>query len=209
MREAYHEELDRFRARIGRLAELSELALGEATRALLDGDGELATKVVGQEESITRQHHQLDHDAVSLLARQQPVARDLRVVVAGLRMSADLERMGMLARHVAEIACHRSPDSPLPELTRVTLGAMATVAVRMAAAARSAIAFEDPEAATKLSIEDDEMDRLRVLLGEQTRQAGASTETAMDLALLGRFFERFADHTVSLARRVSFITGRG
>lgn len=208
MREAYHEQLDRFRSSIGKLAELTELALGEATTALLEGDGRLAAKVTGEEEFITRQHHQLDHDAVSLLARQQPVARDLRVVVAGLRMSADLDRMGMLARHVAEIAGHRSPEE-YPELTRVALGAMATVALRMIASARAALALEDPEAATKLTTEDDEMDRLEVLLDEQTRHAGPPTAIAMDLALLGRFLERFADHTVSLARRVSFITGGG
>jgi phosphate transport system protein len=206
MREAYHEQLEGFQARIGRLAELTELALSEATRALLEGDGKLAAKVTEEEEFITRQHHQLDQDAVTLLALQQPVARDLRVVVAGLRMSADLDRMGMLARHVADIARHRTPDT-LPELTRVTLDAMATVALRMAAVARTAIALEDPEAAAKLTAEDDEMDRLQVLLDEQTRQAGAATEITMDLALLGRFLERFADHTVSLARRVSFITG--
>lgn len=206
MREAYHEQLDRFRARIGRLAELTEVALGEATTALLEGDGELAAKVAGQEEFITRQHHRLDQEAVSLLARQQPVAGDLRVVVAGLRMSADTDRMGMLARHVAEIACHRSPDA-LPEITRVTLAAMATVALRMIAQARTAIALEDPEAAAKLTTEDDEMDRLEVLLGEQTRQARPPADIAMDLALLGRFLERFADHTVSLARRISFVTG--
>ncbi|HET6502892.1 MAG TPA: phosphate signaling complex protein PhoU [Amycolatopsis sp.] len=206
MREAYHERLGEFRARISELAELAEIAMVEATTALLEDDFSRAAKVTGQEGFITEQHHQLDADALVLLAREQPVATDLRVVVAGLRMSSDLDRMGTLARHVAELVERRHPGK-LPEFAQPAVLTMGELARRMAAGAREAIAAVDAEAASRLARDDAGMDRLRAMLAQQTVRARPDTATAMDLALLGRYYERFADHAVSLARRVVFITG--
>jgi phosphate transport system protein len=206
MREAYHERLGEFRARIGELAELAEIAMVEATTALLEDDFSRAEKVTGQKGFVTEQHHQLDADALVLLAREQPVATDLRVIVAGLRMSADLDRMGTLARHVAEIVERRHPGK-LPEFAQPAVLTMGELARRMAGAAREAIAAVDPGAAGRLAKDDAGMARLRAMLAQQTVRARPDTATAMDLALLGRYFEQFADHAVSLARRVAFITG--
>jgi len=209
MRKAYHEELAHFLARLGDLARLAEGSMVQATTALLDNDLELARKVTGEEDSIGRLHRLLDSDAVGLLARQQPVATDLRTIVAGLRMSADLDRMGALARHVAEIVEQRHPRPVVPEPLRPTIAAMGEVARRMAARARDAMASTDAQAARELDHDDDEMDHLEPTLREQllTGEPRVDLEAAMDLALIGRYYERFADHAVSLAGRVAFLAG--
>ena len=209
MRTAYHEELARFEARLGDLARLAETAMRQATDALLTTDRELASSVTAEEGSITRLHRLLDSDAVTLLALQQPVASELRTVVAGLRMSADLDRMGALARHVAETVQQRHVDPVLPEHLRPTAATMGEVAGRMAAKAREAMTTRDATAARRLERDDDEMDRLESLLRQQVLAGSPPVDlgTAMDVALLGRFYERFADHAVSLARRVAYLAG--
>lgn len=209
MRTAYHEELARFEARLGDLARLAETAMRQATDALLNTDRELASTVTGEEDTIARLHRLLDSDAVTLLALQQPVASELRTVVAGLRMSADLDRMGALARHVAEIV-QRHADSVVPEPVRPTIATMGEVACRMAAKARAAMAARDATAARQLDQDDDEMDGLEAMLRQQVvaGKPPMDLDTAMDLALLGRFYERFADHAVSLTTRVAYLTGR-
>ncbi len=209
MRTAYHEELSRFGARLADLARLAESELGQATQALLDNDILLAGRVTGGAPTIVRLHHMLDDDAVRLLARQQPVATDLRTIVAGLRMSADLERMGTLAAHLADLVEQRHPNPVVPESLRPTVATMGDIARRMAASAREAMANQDRTAVDRLERDDDEMDRLQAMLARQVidAQPPVGPQTAMDLALVGRYFERFADHTVSLARRVAFLAG--
>jgi phosphate transport system protein len=210
MRTAYHEELARFAARLADLARLAESALGQATKALLDNDETRAGKVIREGGAIGKLHRLLDSDAVGLLARQQPVAGELRRIVAGLRMSGDLDRMGALARHVAELVEARYPAPVVPEALRPTVTTMGEVARQMAAQAREAMATEDAAAADRLDREDDEMDRLQQLLRQQLLggEPPVGLGTAMDLALLGRYYERFADHAVSLAARVAFLAGQ-
>ena len=209
MRTAYHEELARFQTRLGDLARLAETAMRQATDALLNTDRDLARTVTGEEDDINRLHRLLDSDAVLLLALQQPVATELRTVVAGLRMSGDLDRMGALARHVAEVVQQRHPRPAVPEHLRSTLATMGEVACRMAAKAREAMATGDATAARRLDRDDDEMDRLEATLRQQVLagEPPVDLDTAMDLALLGRFYERFADHAVSLTNRVAYLTG--
>lgn len=209
MRTEYHEELAHFRGRLGDLAQLAETAIQQATQALLDNDIEAARGLTGQGETIARLHRLLDADAVTLIARQQPVASDLRTIVAGLRMSGDLDRMGALARHIAEIVERRHPNPPVPEALRSTIGEMGELAQRMAAKTREAMANQDPAAAGQLDEQDNAMDRLTATL-EPLILACARPVTlteAMDLALLGRFYERFADHAVALAARVAYLAG--
>ncbi|TVT15077.1 phosphate signaling complex protein PhoU, partial [Amycolatopsis rhizosphaerae] len=196
MRTAYHEELARFGARLGDLARLAETALGQATSALLDNDLSLARKVTADEGAITKLHHLLDAEAVTLLARQQPVAGELRTIVAGLRMSSDLDRMGAMARHVAELVELRHPDPVVPETLQPTVATMGEVARRMAARARQAMAAGDATALTRIARDDDEMDHLEAMLRRQVTHGDPrpSLDTAMDLALLGRYYQRFGDH---------------
>ncbi|TNC21308.1 phosphate signaling complex protein PhoU [Amycolatopsis alkalitolerans] len=207
MRTEYHEKLAQFQQRLGELARLAETAIGQATQALLNGDRELARTVTGGESAIMRLHRLLDTDAVNLLALQQPVASELRTVVAGLRMSADLERMGALARHVAEIVQQHETGPVVPDGVRPTLAAMGEVAGRMAADARKAMAARDATALRRLDRDDDEMDRLEAVVRQDVlaEVPPANLRTAMDLALLARFYERFGDHAVSLAKRVAYL----
>ena len=142
-----------------------------------------------------------------MLARQQPVATDLRTIVTSMRMSADLERMGDLARHVAKVARRRYPDSAVPATLRATLLEMGQVAERIVAKAGSVIASRDVALAVQLEQDDDEMDRLHRQLFAQLLGGNWSygMEAAVDITLVGRYYERFADHAVSVARRVVYL----
>ncbi len=204
---AYQAELTRFTDQLAELLALAETAVGRATTALLEADLALANEVVIETPEIQERHHRLDAEALSLLARQQPVATDLRTLVAGLRMSEDLERMGVIARHVAEIVRQRHPHHVVPACLNGTVGAMGAVAKRFAAEAHAVLETKDAEKALELESEDDEMDRLQESLYRQLLDAETKLDlqTAMNVAQLGRHFERFADHAVSVAKRVAFI----
>jgi len=149
----------------------------------------------------------VEENAFSLLSLQQPVAGDLRTVVAALRMVAELERMGDLSVHVAKVARLRVPDIAVPDEVRPTMERMATVAEDMVSRVTEVIASRDVEAAIALGRDDEEMDQLRrtsftELLGDEWSHG---VEAAVDIALLGRYYERIADHAVSVANRVIFV----
>ncbi|WP_112268244.1 phosphate signaling complex protein PhoU [Lentzea terrae] len=208
MREAFDAELARFRDQLAALAKDTKDAMTRATTALLDNSLAEAAGVVGDDDELVGLHHRIDQQALVLLARQQPVAGDLRTIMAGLRMSADLKRMATLARHIAELVTRRHPRPVVPSEVRQTVVAMGAVAVRLAGAAQDAVTTENVDAATALERADDVMDDLltslyRTLVVDHRWDV----ETAMDLTLLGRYYERFADHAVSVAKRVAFAAG--
>jgi len=142
-----------------------------------------------------------------LLALQQPVATDLRAIVTSMRMSSDIERMGDLARHVAKVARLRYPASAVPAELRSTILQMGQVAERIVEKAGSVIAARDVEAAHQIERDDDAMDDLhRELISHLTDGTWRhGTEAAVDITLLARYYERFADHAVSVARRVIWL----
>ena len=207
MRDLFHEELDAIGKQLVEMTRLAATAMSRATTALLDGDLKLAESVIEADEQIDDLRHDLEVRALDLLARQQPVATDLRTIVASLRMSADLERMGDGALHVAKIARLRYPTSAIPPELRATILQMGQVAERIVAKAGSVIASKDVAAALEFESDDDEMDRLhRDLFRQMLRKDWPhGVETAVDVALCGRYYERFADHAVSVARRVFFL----
>ncbi|NIJ11357.1 phosphate transport system protein [Saccharomonospora amisosensis] len=212
MRESYDShgaELAAFTNRLADLARLAEGAMNRATTAVVAGDAELARTVVAEEGTIVALHHRLDEEAVEMLAELRPVAGDLRTIVAGLRMSADLARMGAMARHVAELVPRMAPRPALPPVVLPTVAAMGETAQRLMAKVRAAMARHDTEAAYELDRDDDEMDRLVSSLYRDLLCAdhGLDVEAVLELTLLGRYYERFADHAVSLARRVLFQAG--
>jgi phosphate transport system protein len=207
MRDAFHEELALTSERLVEMTRLAGSAMARATTALLDADLTLAESVIAADEQIDTLQRELDETALDLLARQQPVATDLRTLVTGMRMSADLERMGDLARHVAKVARRRYPDSAVPPELRATVLQMGQVAERIVAKAGSVIAGNDVAGAVELEQDDDEMDRLHrevfaALLGGSWDHG---VEAAVDVTLVGRYYERFADHAVSVARRVVYL----
>jgi phosphate transport system protein len=207
MRDAFHEDLDTISDQLVEMTRLAGSAMSRATTALLDADIQLAESVIDADKQIDALRERLDALSVDLLARQQPVATDLRMVVTAMRMSSDLERMGDLARHVAKVARLRYPDSAVPPDVRANILQMGQVAERIVAKAGSVIAAKNVEDAKTLERDDDAMDELhRELFGhliDGTWMHG--TEAAVDVALLGRYYERFADHAVSVARRVVYL----
>jgi phosphate transport system protein len=207
MRTSFHEDLDKISEQLVEMTRLAGSAMARATRALLDADLHLAESVIAADEQIDELRRELDELSIDLLARQQPVATDLRMVVTAMRMSSDLERMGDLARHVAKVARLRYPSSAIHPVMRSTVLQMGQVAERIVAKAGSVIAGKDIEGALALERDDDEMDRLHrdifnmLLNGKWTH----GTEAAVDATLVGRYYERYADHAVSVARRVVYL----
>ncbi|MFN8085180.1 MAG: phosphate signaling complex protein PhoU [Dermatophilaceae bacterium] len=211
MRNAFHDDLDQLSNQLVGLAELAGSALAVATRALIDGDAELAASVIAGDSRLDALRAELEAHAVDLLARQAPVASDLRAVVTALRMASDLERMGDLARHVAKVARRRHPRKAVPPELVPTMTAMGQVAAQMVAKTAAVIATKDLAQAAELDHDDDAMDALHRQLYAALLAPSAQypTDVAVDLALIGRYYERYGDHAVSVARRVVYlVTGR-
>ncbi len=211
MREVFHEQLDSVFDDLVDICELVRTALQRSTAALLEGDPALAERVISADAEIDRARERVEDKAFALLSLQAPVAGDLRLVVAALRMVTELERMGDLSVHVAKVARLRAPHVAVPEAMRPTLTRMAEVAEDMVTQVIQIIAERDVEAARSLARDDEEMDLLRrssfvTLLADDWEHG---VEAAIDIALLGRYYERIADHAVSVANRVIFVvTGR-
>jgi phosphate transport system protein len=207
MREAYREQLDEITAGLVEMSRLAGTAMGRASTALLDADLALAESVIAADSELDALQVKLDEQAFDLLALQQPVAGDLRAVVAALRISSTLERMGDLAEHVAGVARRRYPASVVPPEMRGTLLEMAQVAERIVQKAGSVLVSQDVQTALELDADDDRMDALHrklftIMLDEKWAHG---VETAIDISLVSRYYERFADHAVSVAARVAFL----
>jgi phosphate transport system protein len=207
MRDTFHEDLDAITRSLVDLAGLVAAAMGDATAALLDADRRLAEQVIEGDGVIDATYHAIEEQAYAVLARQQPVARDLRLLVTSLRMVADLERAGDLALHVAQVARRRFPASAIPLELRPAIREMGEVAERMMAKAGGVIASGDVARAAELETDDDRMDALheRLFAALLDGEHDGGVETAVDVTLAGRYYERFADHAVSVARRVVYL----
>src|SRR6478672_779228 len=196
MREAFHEQLDSVFSDLAGICKLVEEAVRGATQALLTGDVD-----------IDQARERVEDKAFSLLSLQQPVAGDLRTIIAALRMVSELERMGDLSVHVAKIARLRVPGVAVPDEVVPTMSRMAEVAEDMVTRVSQIITGRDVEAAIELGRDDEEMDQLRrtsftELLADDWSHG---VEAAVDIALLGRYYERIADHAVSVADRVVYV----
>jgi len=181
-------------------------AMEHATHALLEADLSLAEQVIADQEHIAAMSRRAEENALKLLALQQPVASDLRMIVGSLHIGADIERMGALAAHVASITRLRHPDCALPGEVRASFAEMGDRAVQLARTAQEVLLSRDPNKAARLRDQDDAVDaehrHLFTLLIDHKWQDGVCS--AVDVALLGRFYERFADHAVEIGRRVVF-----
>ena len=207
MRQVFHEQLDSIFSDLAGVCRLVETAVGDATQALLQGDAEVAERVISGDAAIDAAREKIEDTCFSLLSLQQPVAGDLRVVVSALRMVSELERMGDLSVHVAKIARLRVPEVAVPEGVRQTMTRMGEVAEDMVGRVSRIITDKDVEAAIELGRDDEVMDQLRrrsftELLSDDWTHG---VEAAVDVALLGRYYERIADHAVSVANRVVFV----
>lgn len=207
MREAFHEQLDTMFHDLAGICQSVETAVRLATEALMTGDPGLAERVISEDEDIDRARERVEDSAFLLLTLQQPVASDLRTVVAALRMVSDLERMGDLSVHVAKIARLRVPNLAVPDAVRPIIEQMALVAEDMVHRVSAIITDRDIDDALALTHADEEMDQLRrTSFAELLSSDWAhGVEAAVDVALLGRYYERIADHAVSVANRVIFV----
>lgn len=206
MREVFHEELGQVSRELSTMTDLSAAALRGASVALLDADMCRVHEVYRGEDAMRCLQEDFESRVVDLLARQAPVAGDLRLLVSELRISSDLERMAGLAVHLARIAERRHPGSAVPEELSSLITRMAASAAELADAASHLVTGRSFETASALEARDDTVDRLHVeLLRALLDPAnGYRTQTVIDLTLAGRYYERFADHAVSIARRLDF-----
>ena len=207
----YQQQLDGVLDELVQMTGGVRAALASATSALLDADIDAAEWVISGDLAIDEARERIENESFEILARQAPVAGDLRMLVASLRMVADLERMGDLSVHIAKIARLRYPTRAVPDLLVPVIAGMAKTADEMIATAASIVATRDVVAAHALERADDEIDALRssmfrILLGDEW---SAGVEPAVDMALIGRYYERIGDHAVSMGRRIVFlVTGR-
>ncbi len=207
MREQFQEELDSVSATLVQMAGLVSVAMKNATTALLTADLALAEKGIADDLIIDEIQHELDARTINLIARQSPVATDLRTLVTSLRMSADLERMGDLAHHIAKSARMRYPATAVPPELSLTIEEMGRVCVSIIEKVSVVLKNRDTDLALEVEKDDDAIDSLhrkiiQTLLAPNWQHG---IETAIDMTLLGRYYERCADHAVSIARRVYFL----
>ena len=207
IRSAYQDELDGVSQSLVDLTNMVTASMVKASKAVQSADLALAEEVIASDIKIDDFQHELDARIIDIIARQQPVATDLRALVTAMRMSADLERMGDLAHHIAKVARLRHPDRAIPESLILPFTEMGHVAEKLSIMVAAVITTRDTEMALQVEKDDDEMDDLhkKVIATIIKDETGLSIESAIDLTLLGRYYERYADHAVSVARRVYFL----
>jgi phosphate transport system protein len=207
MRDIYHDELDDIGKRVLEMTNLVAIAMERATQALLDANLSLADQVIADDTRIDALRTELEDRTFQLIAQQQPVATDLRVLISTIHLAADLERMGDLALHVAKIARLRYPEIAAPPEARDVISQMGAVAASLVTKVADVVDGRDVALAQAIEQEDDSMDALRRKLFTLVLSPNWSrgTEAAIDMTLLGRYYERYADHAVAVARHTIFI----
>jgi phosphate transport system protein len=206
MRSAFHEQLDELAATLADMCGLAGDEMANATQALLQADLVLAERVITDHDQLVELKTKVEEAAFVLLALQSPVAGDLRAVVSCMQNVADAERMGGLAVHVAKIARRRHPDHVLPEEVDAYFAEMGRVAVDLGVTAKDVVLTNDVERAAQLRSDDEAMDGLHrhIFTVLMDREWKHDVVAAVDVTLLARFYERFADHAVEIGRRVVF-----
>jgi len=207
MRDEYRADLVEVNRLLVSMAEAVRAAMHNATNALLKADQTDAEQVVARDAEIDALYRLTEDKVYDLLARQAPVASDLRVVFTAIHVAGDLERMGDLAEHVAKAALRRHPVCAVPDVLVDTFEQMGEVADRVATKITTAISTSDIVTASQLDRDDDTMDALHRSLFQRMFSADwqESTEASVDIALLGRYYERYADHAVNAGRHVVFL----
>ena len=210
MREAFEHELVEIRDLLAELAVRAGAAMNTATQAMLNADLVAAESVIAGDDELDDLTGRIERACYNAVARQQPVARDLRLVVSSMQVSSSLERMGDLADHVAKLTRMRHPRSSVPEDVRPMFAQMGAVADQMATRTASLLESWDLAEASEILAMDDQMDRVHrdlftaVLAPTWTH----GVEAAIDTTLMSRYYERYADHAVAIARRViQLVTG--
>tara|TARA_R110002020_G_scaffold82795_4_gene205273 strand:+ start:3156 stop:3821 length:666 start_codon:yes stop_codon:yes gene_type:complete len=207
VREVFHQSLEDVQGRLVEISELVAIAIEKATQAFGSSDVSLAEEVIDADSIIDDKAVALDELAIEILARQQPVARDLRIVVSALRMSASLERMGDIAEHIAQLTRYRFPERAIPKGLKSTFTSMGQIDVQMARKLTDLLRTQDIAVAEEIRNLDDQLDDLHVsvfekVLGENWQGEAMAT---VDATLASRYHERFGDHAESVAKKVVYL----
>ena len=207
MREVFHQSLEDVQSRLVEIAELVTVAIERATKAFGTSDVTLAEEVIEADQVIDDKAIELDELAIQILARQQPVARDLRIVVAALRVSASLERMGDIAEHIAQLTRMRFPERAIPKGLKSTFTKMGEIDVQVANLLTEILRTEDLALVEKLRTLDDQLDDLHLSVFEKVLSENWQGEAGatVDATLASRYHERFADHALSVAKKVAYL----
>ena len=207
MRELFQQELHEVQDRLVEIAEFVQQSITDAVEAFNKSDVTLAESVIVRDNSIDDAVVALDELAIAIMARQAPVAKDLRIVVSALRISASLERMGDMAEHLAQLARYRFPEKVVPKSIRPTFKEMGALDISMATMLVELLRTEDTALAEKIRDEDDKVDALHLAVFETVLSDSWSqeTETTVDATLASRYLERFADHAVSIAKKMLYL----
>lgn len=211
IRSVFQDELDNVSQSLVDLCEKVAETIQQATQCMLTADLKLAEEIIAADVTIDDFQHDLDARIIDIVARQQPVASDLRALATALRMSADLERMGDLAHHVAKVTRLRHPHSAVPAEFHILFSSLGSAAEKIARKTAVVIGTRDTNMALEIEKDDDEIDDLhrQLITALVAPNWKHGVETAVDLTLLGRYYERYADHAVSVSRRVYFlVTGK-
>jgi len=208
VREVFQQELREVQGRLVEIANLVADSMARATGAFNDSDIALAEQVIAGDAIVDAAAKTLDELAIDILARQQPVARDLRIVVSALRISASLERMGDMTGHIAQLARYRFPEKVVPKSLRPTFRELGRIDTEIARKLVALLETQDVSIAEEIRDLDDEVDALHLsvfdrVLGETWK--GAAVDT-VDATLASRYHERFADHAVSIAKKVQYLS---
>ena len=196
MRTVFQQELGEVQSRLVTLANEAKTIMEKASKAFLNSDVAMADEALALTDANEERALDLDELVIKVLATQSPVARDLRILVSALRMSASLERMGSLASHIAAIARYRYPGSAIPDSLRPTFEEMARIDIELAGKAANLLENTDLDLAREIQARDEAVDMLHRKVFDVVLSPDWS-ENAMftvDVTLASRYFERFADH---------------
>ena len=207
MRELFQQELHEVQDRLVAIAGLVVTSITDAVEAFNKSDVTLAESVIARDSIIDEAVNELDEHAIAILARQSQVARDLRIVVSALRISSSLERMGDMSEHLAQLARYRFPDKVVPKSIRPTFQEMGSLDVQLATMLVELLKTQDTALAEKIRDEDDKVDKFHLSVFETVLSEGwvQGAETTVDATLASRYIERFADHAVSIAKKMMYL----
>lgn len=206
MREVFQQELREVQDRLVQIAELVETAIQQATTAFGSSDVALAEQVIDGADEVDHLASELDELTIDILARQQPVASDLRLMVGALRMSSSLERMADLAQHIAQLARYRYPESAIPQGLRKTFAKMGEIDIEMSSRLVALLRTQEPALIDGIRDLDDELDELHAKVFEKvlSDKLGADATGVVDATLASRYHERFGDHAVHISKQMNF-----
>jgi phosphate transport system protein len=208
MREMFDQELESVQLRIVEIADSVFTIVTDATSALLEADVKAADRALAGAEIVSEKALSLDELVIRTLALQAPVARDLRILVSTLRISASLERMSALASHIATIARFRVPDSAIPEALSDTFDEMVRLDVRLSKKLVKLLKNTSVDLARSIQAADERVDELHrevfeIVLDKSWKEKAVHT---VDVTLASRYLERIADHVVEISSKVSYLT---